>query len=184
MTQIALDAEIIPLKSPRINLSMELKESDMSGQSATTDTAEQGTKGKVMAVTGLIAFKNVADLNRLTTLAQQTGDGKRKIYRIGNELAKAMKIRQVRFTGRVQADEQENLMAWKVSFTLREYLSVPEVKAAREAEKQPKGTTTTTDNTNVVTAKAHPATVNQPTEQEPELTGFAQVLSQVDEWLA
>ena len=128
MTQIALDGELLTLKSPRINLTMELKDADMSGQTANTDTAEQGTKGKVMAITGLIPFKTPEVLNRLLLLAQQTEDGKRKIYRIGNELAKAMKTRQVKFTGRVQSDEQENLMAWKVSFTLREYLSVPEVK--------------------------------------------------------
>jgi hypothetical protein len=184
MTQIALDGELLTLKSPRINLTMELKDADMSGQTGNTDTAEQGTKGKVMAVTGLIAFKTPDVLNRLLILAQQTEDGKRKIYRIGNELAKAMKIRQVRFTGRVQSDEQENLMAWKVSFTLREYLSVPEVKAQRETDNQAKAKTETTDNTAKVTPKAHPAAVSDAQVQEPEVTGFAKTLQAIDAWLA
>lgn len=184
MTQIALDGELIPLKSPRINLTMELKDADMSGQTANTDTAEQGTKGKVMAVTGLIPFKTPDVLNQLLLLAQQTEDGKRKIYRIGNELAKAMKIRQVRFTGRVQSDEQENLMAWKVSFTLCEYLSVPEVKAQRDAADQSPAKKEGTDNTAKVEPKAHPAAVSDSQEQEPEITGFARILKSVDEWLA
>ena len=184
MTQIALDGELLTLKSPRIHLTMELKDADMSGQTANTDTAEQGTKGKMMAVTGLISFKTPEVLNRLLLLAQQTKDGKRKIYRIGNELAKAMKIRQVKFTGRVQSDEQENLMAWKVSFTLREYLSVPEVKAQRDAENQSPAKTETTDNTAKVTPKAHPAAVSDSQAQTPEVTGFAKTLKAIDAWLA
>ncbi|PKH06654.1 hypothetical protein [Moritella sp. Urea-trap-13] len=184
MTQIALDGELLTLKSSRINLSMDIKDADMSGQTANTDSAEQGIKGKEMAVIGLVSFKNPEILNRLLLLAQQTQDGKRKIYRISNELAKAMKIRQVRFTGRVKSDEQENLMAWRVSFTLREYLSVPEVKAQRDAENQPQGKTETTENTAKVTPKAHPAAVSDSQAQTPEVTGFAKTLKSIDTWLA
>ena len=184
MTQIALDGELLTLKSSRINLTMELKDSDMSGQTANTETAEQGIKGKVMAVTGLIPFKSPEILNRLLFLAQQTDSGKRKIYRIGNELAKAVKIRQVKFTGRVQSDEQESLMAWKVSFTLREHLSVPEVKALRESENLPTAKTQSTDSANKVTPKAHPAAVSETQAQTPEMSGFAKTLKAVDEWLA
>lgn len=184
MTQIALDGELLTLKSTRINLTMELKDADMSGQTANTDTAEQGTKGKVMAITGLIPFKTPEVLNRLLLLAQQTEDGKRKIYRIGNELTKAMKIRQVKFTGRVLSDEQENVMAWKVSFTLREHLSVPEVKALREAESKPQAKTETTDNTAKIEPKAHPAAVSNAMVETPEVTGFAKTLKSIDMWLA
>lgn len=182
MTQIALDGQLLALKSPRINLSMEIKDKDMSGQTANTGTAEQGTKGKVLTVTGLIPFKTPDVLNQLLVFAEQTESGKRKIYRIGNELAKAMKIRQVKFTGRVQSDEQENVMAWKVSFTLKEYLSVPEVKAERERDNQSQAKTQATDSTEKVTAKPH-AAVSQSPEQEP-ITGFAKILQSVDAWLA
>lgn len=160
MTQLALDAEIIPLKSPRINLSLELKAEDMSGQTSGTDTSEQGDKGMELTVSGLIPFREAKTLKRLMVLSRQKQDGKRKVYRIGNELAKSMTIRQVRFVGRVTADEQENLMAWRVSFQLREHLSVSEVKELRESEKITEVKTEATENTAEVTPKAHAAITN------------------------
>ncbi len=181
MTQIALDAEILSMKATRINLSMELKESDMSGQSSATSGSEQGAKGKVLAVTGIIPFKSQDALSRLMVLALQQESGKRKIYRIGNELAKAMKIRQVRFTGRVQADEQEDLMAWKVSFQLREHLSVAEVKEQRDADKQSDASSETTEDSTTVQPKAHAAVSNT---ENQEQTQFEQALARTEEKLS
>ncbi|GHA05484.1 baseplate complex protein [Oceanisphaera arctica] len=129
---IALDGEIIRLKSPRLTLSMEFKEKDTSGQTSGTSGAEQGEKGKELQVTGLIPFVDQMALARLFELAQDKGDGnERKIYRIGCELAEAVKIYQVKFAGRIMAPEQEGLLAWRVSFTLREHLSVPEKREQR-----------------------------------------------------
>lgn len=156
MTQLALDAEIIPMKSPRLSLSMELKEEDMSGQTSGTDGSEQGDKGMMLSVTGLIPFKEAKTLKRLMVLSRQKDAGKRKVYRIGNELAKSMTIRQVRFVGRITATEQEKIMAWKVSFQLREYLSVSEVKEQRERENMGEAQSQTTENTKTVSP--HPAT--------------------------
>ena len=174
MTQIALDAELIPMKATRINLSMELKETDMSGQSSGTDGSEQGDKGKVLSISGLISFKDTDTLNRLMRLAQQRENGKRKIYRIGNELAKTQKIRQVRFMGRITSDEQENLMAWKVSFQLREYLSVSEVKEQRETAKQGEAKSEGTENSTTVQPTAHAAVTNS--EAQPKQTRFEDAL--------
>lgn len=129
---IALDGELLRLKSPRLTLSMEFKEKDTSGQTSGTSGAEQGEKGKELQVTGLIPFTDQAALARLFELAQDKGDGnERKIYRIGCELTEAVKIYQVKFAGRIMAPEQEGLLAWRISFTLREHLSVPEKREQR-----------------------------------------------------
>lgn len=182
MTQLALDAELIPMKSPRINLSMELKDEDMSGQTSGTDASEQGDKGMVLFVTGLIPFKEPKVLKRLMVLSRQKENGKRKIYRIGNELAKSMTIRQVRFMGRLVADEQESLMAWKVSFQLREHLSVSEVKELRESKSPKKAEAQQTENTARVEPKAHAAIVNQTEQTTP--TRFEDALIQKERQLA
>lgn len=182
MTQLALDAEIIPFKSPKINLSLELKAEDMSGQTSGTDVSEQGDKGMVLSVSGLIPFKESKTLKRLMVLSRQKEEGKRKIYRIGNELAKSMTIRQVRFMGRVTADEQENLMAWKVSFQLREHLSVSEVKEQRENEKEKQVQTDSTENTAAVEPKAHAAISNTTEQSQP--TRFEDALLQKERQLA
>lgn len=129
---IALDGELLRLKSPRITLSMEFKEKDTSGQTSGTSGAEQGEKGKELQVTGLIPFADQMALARLFELAQEKGEGnERKVYRIGCELAEAVKIYQVKFAGRIMAPEQEGLLAWRISFTLREHLSVPEKREQR-----------------------------------------------------
>ena len=181
MTILALDGEIIPMKSPRINLAMELKEQDMSGQSSGTNGSEQGDKGMMLTVSGLIPFKQPSVLKRLMVLSRQKEECKRKIYRIGNELAQAMTIRQVRFVGRVTADEQESLMAWKVSFQLREYLSVSEVKEQREEEKQGDEQTETTENTTPAEPKAHAAVTNS--EETKQQTQFEEALKRTEEAL-
>ncbi|MCG7499384.1 hypothetical protein MHO82_21185 [Vibrio sp. Of7-15] len=182
MTQIALDAEIIPMKSPRISLAMELKEEDMSGQTSGTDGSEQGDKGIVLSVTGLIPFKEPHVLKRLVVLSRQKRDKKRVIYRIGNELAKSMTIRQVRFMGRITADEQENLMAWKISFQLREYLSSSEATEQQEREQENEPQQDSTEQTAVVTPKAHAAVSNDTESTAP--TRFEAALRQKERQLA
>jgi hypothetical protein len=58
----------------------------------------------------------------------------RKVYRIGNDMALALKIRNVKFTGRINAREHESLLAWNVSFELREHNSVAEQKETRQKQ--------------------------------------------------
>ncbi|OBU16352.1 hypothetical protein AYY19_04120 [Photobacterium aquimaris] len=44
----------------------------------------------------------------------------RQTYTIGCDIARVLNIRKVRFSGRIVATEQENIRAWKISFTLVE----------------------------------------------------------------
>lgn len=176
---IALDGELLRLKSPRLTLSMEFKEKDTSGQTSGTSGAEQGEKGKELQVTGLIPFSDQAALARLFELAQDKGDGnERKIYRIGCELAEAVKIYQVKFAGRIMAPEQEGLLAWRISFTLREHLSVPEKREQRSLKPE----------AIIGQATEGSDSVNPPPSDEQgeqrELSRFERVLKRADQALA
>ncbi|RSD30708.1 DNA-binding protein [Vibrio pectenicida] len=133
---LALDGVPVNLDSMKVEMSMELKDQDMSGQSSGTDTAEQGDKGKKLTFSGRVPFTHVETLTQLYSLASDKDEtNTRKVYRIGNDIALALKIRNVKFTGRINAREHETLQAWNVSFELREHNSVAEQKEQRAKEK-------------------------------------------------
>ncbi len=136
---LALDGMPVNLDSMKVEMSMELKDQDMSGQSSGTETAEQGDKGKKLTFSGRVSFVNVGTLTQLYTLASAKNEAnERKVYRIGNDIALALKIRNVKFTGRINASEHDTLQAWNVSFELREFNSVAEQKEQRaKAQNQP-----------------------------------------------
>ena len=66
---LSLNGEIIKLGGMTVSMSMELKDQDMSGQSSSTDAAEQGDKGKKLSFAGTIPFKSVDTLTKLYQLA-------------------------------------------------------------------------------------------------------------------
>ncbi|WP_025821943.1 baseplate complex protein [Shewanella marina] len=155
MSQLALDGELIRLKSCKLTLSMRLADQDMSGQSSSTASSEQGDKAKELKVTGLIPFVDQPMLSRLFELSLLRDDkGNRKVSRIGADLARAAKIRQVKFFGNITAPEHPTLMAWSVSFQLREHLSVPEVAEAREEPPEATTNQTTTQSAEVIPTQA------------------------------
>ncbi len=119
----------------KIGMKMELKDQDMSGQSSSTDNAEQGDKGKTLSFTGTIPFKSAVTLKKLYQYASAKDENnERTSYRIGNDLARSLKIRNAKFTGSINATEHESLLAWNVSFVLREYNGVAEQKENREKQ--------------------------------------------------
>lgn len=129
---LTLDGEPIIMKNMRIAVSMQFQDKDQSGQTSSTSSAEQGAKGKELDVSGLIPFKDDKVLSRLFELADQKGGGgQRHVYRVGSTLAKSVKVRQAKFSGRITATEQEGLLAWHVQFMLKEINSVPEKREAR-----------------------------------------------------
>ncbi|GIU12876.1 DNA-binding protein [Shewanella sp. MBTL60-007] len=151
MSQIALDGELINLKSCKIELSMQLAEQDMSGQSSSTASSEQGDKAKELKVTGLIPFTDKAQLSRLFELAIAKDEaGNRVVRRVGSELARMVKIRQVKFCGLISAPEHPTFLAWNVSFQLREHLSVPEVAEQRQELAGASGFQTTKQSSSVI----------------------------------
>lgn len=121
-----LNSLSITLKSLRITASQELAGEDASGQSSSTDVAETGIKAKTLSVNGLLPFNKAEHLAELFTLAEATEGGARSIYRISNNTASALGVKQVRFSSKIEAMEQETTRQWAVSFTLSEYRSVPQ----------------------------------------------------------
>lgn len=132
---LSLNGEILRLDSMTVSMSMELKDQDMSGQSSSTENAEQGDKGKTLTFAGTIAFKNKDVLTKLYEFASAKNEaGNRESYRIGNDTARSLKIREGKFTGSVTANEHSNLLAWNVAFQLREYNGVAEQKENRRSQ--------------------------------------------------
>jgi hypothetical protein len=155
MSQIALDGEIISLKSCKIELIMQLAEQDMSGQTSSTASSEQGDKAKELKITGLIPFKDKAQLSRLFEMSiEKDASGNRLVRRIGSEIARTVKIRQVKFFGQISAPEHSNLMAWNVSFQLREFLSIPEVAEQRQPQADASVSQTTQQTASVIPTAA------------------------------
>lgn len=129
---LALNGEPIRMINITVSPSIKFKDKDKSGQTSSTDTAEQGTKAKEIKVEGMIPYTDTAQLTRLFELAEGTGKGgARQRYRVANPTAKAIKLRLAMFAGDLEAKEQKNLMAWSISFTLREQNSVSEKKEER-----------------------------------------------------
>ena len=131
---LTLNTKIINLKSLRITASQTLASEDASGQSSSTDVAETGIKAQMLSVSGLITFDNAQHLSELFELAKATEDAARTIYRISNNTASALGIKQVRFSSKIEAAEQETTRQWRVSFSLAEYQSVPQKVEERQPE--------------------------------------------------
>lgn len=131
---LTLNTTKINLKSLRITASQALASEDASGQSSSTDVAETGMKAKILSVSGLIAFAEYEFLSQLFNLAEATQDGARVIYRISNHTASALSIKQVRFSSKIEAAEQETTKQWRVNFSLTEYRSVPQKVEERQLD--------------------------------------------------
>lgn len=131
---IILNTTSVKLKSMRITASLELATEDASGQSSSTDNAEIGNKAKILTVTGSIPFADTESLTELFGLAETVDSGARKIYRISNNTAGALGIKQVRFSSKVEAVEQDTTRQWRVTFTLAEYRSVPQKVEERQPD--------------------------------------------------
>ena len=132
MIVLALDGEAILLRNITVSVTMQLPDKDMSGQSTSTSSAQQGSKAKELRVSGTIDFNDEPILTRIFQLAEATEkNGAKKTYRIANATAQAVNMRQGVFSGGIDATEQQGKMHWQVTFTLKEKLSVPEKAAAR-----------------------------------------------------
>lgn len=135
--QLALNGQPIYLREFRANISVNRENEDMSGEKSTTKRAEKGVKSKTLTVTGVIPYRNAEWLKTLFTLAEAEGSGGQMKYRISNITAQAVNMREGVFDGEVSAQEQD-VMGWRVSFTLKEVNSVAEKTANRKAKPKTK----------------------------------------------
>lgn len=145
--QLALNGKPIYLLKPMISVSVKREEADMSGRQSSTKKADKGVKAKEMTVSGLIPYREKQWLTDLFNFAEATEkSGEQTKYRVSSVSAEAVNMREVQFSGSISATEQEDAMAWQVSFTLKEVNSVSEKKEKRktkpkkkvQAEKAPK----------------------------------------------
>ncbi|HCE2240649.1 TPA: adenine glycosylase [Vibrio parahaemolyticus] len=176
---LTLNGIQISLQKLTISVRQQLAGQDMSGQTSATDQAETGSKGKVLTVKGVIPFTKSAMLSNLFTMAEALEEGARKIYRISNNTAEALKIRQVKFQGAIRADEQESLRQWSVSFELIEHLSVPE----RVEQRQPDQPAAQQKVQGISTPVSAGQAEDVPPGTEIELGWTMSVLKGVDDWL-
>lgn len=162
----ALSGKAIPLSNLEVSLSMKLPDKDQSGQASSTASSEQGTKAKEIKVSGLVSFDDASLLAEIYSLAEATAtDGSKRRYRVNHSLAQAVKFREAVFTGSVDATKEADLMAWKVSFTLKEYFSVAEKKALAS----------------ITAAQTQTAQGTTSAEETPEaLSGFERILQKID----
>ena len=124
----------IDLSHMKVSVKLPIRNKDQSGDSTATDTTSQGTKAKVVSVSGRIAKSEAEKLRILTRLAEAEDDtGGRVQYLIQDETAEAMDVRTVIFHEDLDAREMNDLHAWAITFSLREIVSVPEVKQQRAA---------------------------------------------------
>lgn len=131
---LRLNNKMVNGKEMNISIKLPFKDSDLSGQGSGTETAETGTKAKEMTVSLVVPFEYPQWLTEITEFAEAIDKttGRRLVYRIGNEAADAMKFYQACFSGELNVIELTDPLAWKVSFSMREKLSVPERKQQRD----------------------------------------------------
>lgn len=128
---LALNGEAIRLKNMRVTLSQQFPDKDQSGGTSSTAKSEEGAKGKELRISGEVPFKDIDILARLFQLANATDSGgARTVYRVANNVARAVNLREASFSGTIDAPQQEGRMSWLVTFTLTEFLSVAEKKEA------------------------------------------------------
>lgn len=174
---LTLNATQILLKAIRVTASQELATEDASGQSSSTDTAETGIKAKMLSVSGFLPFTEQQQLTDLFKLAEATEGGARVTYRIANRTAETLGIKQVKFSSKIEAVEQDTTRQWSISFTLAEVRSVPQKKEEREPQTAAAQQGSVGEGTVLAATDAPPAT-------EVELTGFFGFLKSIDNKLA
>ncbi len=159
----------------KVNCRFALPESDLSGKSSSTATAEEGDKACRLRVTLNVKYEDpdfLTEIKQLSTAKAESG--KRVVYNINNQTARAFGVRQVRFAEEVSATEMDESLAWIVSFTLVEHLSIPEkIEEKKIKTEEPKA------------APADEKVISEVAAAESEPAGwFEKVLERIDKGLA
>lgn len=139
MSIIYLDGNRLPGFNYTITASYQLADQDLSGKSSSTLTADDGDKAKSLNVRCSIRMSTPGELRALkNVLEARDGDHERVVYSIINDTAMALDIRRVQPSGAVYVTEGQTLRQWDVSFTLKEFDSVPEKKQVQAVERKTK----------------------------------------------
>lgn len=175
----------LPNKDLRVSMSMRIDSGDLSGQNSGTGSAHKGFKPKIFNVSLMIPFAEPEALGELIAVAESTrADGSLTIYDITEDLANAIKVRQVQFTEEFYVRELDSLKAWSVQFALRDYLSVPEKVEQRQVSAAPQAQTASGE----VIAASESSTAGESTtagDGEPQqISWFERQLAKADKALS
>lgn len=175
MTQLLLDGQPVEGKTLKVTGNLRIESEDLSGQTSNTEKAHKGFKPKTLTVTLTIPYADSAWLRNLMRLAEATqSGGQLKTYRIVNDTAQALGMRQVQFADSVSAREDDSLACWRVQFGLCEKKSNPEKVEKRRAKKPVKAQTG---------PGAAVAAEEDEQDQDAPLTGFETLLKKLDDWI-
>ncbi|NQZ09518.1 MAG: hypothetical protein HRT35_20405 [Algicola sp.] len=168
---IALDGQAVPGKSTKLTMVSKISSSDASGTGSSTANVDTGFKPKKMAVSCLIAKVSADHLTTIVELSEKTDSkGDRHIYTIVNDMADAMKVQQVKFSGELRVSDHKKMLAWNVKFDLIEHRSVAErVEAAASVAP-------------AVVQTSPGQTVTAPVQDE-KLTDFEKRLQQIEDFI-
>ncbi|WP_299945897.1 hypothetical protein [uncultured Microbulbifer sp.] len=172
-----LNAFTVPGSELVVNGVLRIETESLGGNTSSTDRAQNGIKAKSLSVSLVIPFDQGEELNGLLRQAESVDDnGKLTVFDIVDDTARAMNIRQVQFNESFTAREIPGKHAWRVTFTLSEYLSVPE-KVEQRQQTQTAAPQSSDGEPVAPTGAAIPA-------EGETYTGFEQVLKWADDALA
>ena len=137
---LQLNQQSVPGQDIKVTIKLPFGDSDLSGQSSSTTSAETGTKAKELSVSLIVPFENKEWLTAIDILAeaQDKTTGARTVYRVGHDAANAIKFYEAKFSRELTIRELEDTQGWQVGFMMKEHLSVPERKSQREPIKPAK----------------------------------------------
>lgn len=137
---LQLNQQSIPGQDIKVTIKLPFGDSDLSGQSSSTTSAETGTKAKELSASLIVPFEKKEWLTTIDILAeaQDKTTGARTVYRVGHDAANAIKFYEAKFSGELTIRELEDTQGWQVGFMMKEHLSVPERKSQRESIKPAK----------------------------------------------
>ena len=128
-------------KNLKTSIELEIERKDLSGDSSSGAFAPAGAKTQKITISLQIEKKNPQHLLGLIQKSQENNDdGSPVIFNISNDHCAARGIRQAYFEGTVSSADADGVQAWNVSFTMREYNSVPEKLEGREEQKEAEAT--------------------------------------------
>jgi hypothetical protein len=173
----------LKLSDLHVALKLSLKNKSVGANTSATDTINEGTKAKVLSVSGQVKFEDENHLAALMKLAEKTGDdGARQIYTIEDKTANVGDIRQVQFHNDFNVKKMAKFEAWNVDFSLLQKNSVAEKKEERaKPQVEPVADSVTGE---VVAAQEASASEEQGLDQASAANGFIwDALKKLDTYL-
>lgn len=160
-----------------VNGRLTIETESLGGNTSGSDRANNGIKPKMLIVSLVIKFDQVDHLRELIRTAEATdANGKLVVYDIVDPTAQGMNIRQVQFDETLNVRDLIEKKAWRVTFTLSEYLSIPEKTEQRQQTETPEEQSAEGEQVASANTEEQGGT--------EELTGFEKVLKFADDALA